>query len=134
MGSRTGCKGTHPFQDSVRQGLNQEAGLDEGCIDATSCWGKESGGGGEEEAEERIWNQLRAGEKSSSNSEQQQQSDDEKRLWSIQLGWWWGDFWVSSTRSKEVSDSPAWQEEKQFKAKGGEQQGDGQPLQHEEQQ
>ena len=125
MGPRTGCKGTDSFQESIGQGLDQEAGLDQGCLDAAGCRGEEGGGGGEEEAEERVWNQLRPGEKSSSDSEQQQQSDDEKRLWSVQLG-----FWGSSTRPKEVSDSPAWQEENQFNAKGKEQQRDGQPLQH----
>ena len=58
MGPRTGCKGTDSFQESIGQGLDQEAGLDQGCLDAAGCRGEEGGGGGEEEAEERVWNQL----------------------------------------------------------------------------
>ena len=52
MGSRAGCQSTHPVQESVGQGFDQEASLDEGCTDATGRWGEEGGGGGEEEAEE----------------------------------------------------------------------------------
>ena len=103
MGSRAGCESTHPFQESVGQGLNQEAGVDEGCTDATGRRGEEGGGGGEEETEKRVWDQLRSTERSSSDSKQQ--SYDEKRLWSVQPGYGW---WPSSARSKKVSDSPAW--------------------------